>query len=431
MKFARRLLLLALLLVVPTMVSAQDAASWTGNYQVTGVDLDGTPYEAGLEIVEMAGYTQFMWNYADASSVEIGVGLLLGDGLMAVAYDMTCVIQVFNISANFSSMSGPWAAAFAGLGSETATLTSSTDTLATFDVSGSYPDGTSYAGTLEVATEGNDVYTLTWTLDSETYSGIGIGGDGLLVASADTNPDVPCGVGLMARGDDGSISGIWAVEGDEGTYSDIALPLVLADSYHVTGTTADGATYQAVMNFSGGTSRYTLDINVGGQTASGVGLLRGTILTMVIGGEQCAVVNRALLPTGQLWSETATVANTTIGRTIQTPAGETNGFAGTFDIVGTAATGASTSGTLTLTTGDNEIVTGTGSATRSTGESVDLASIYLMNSGTIAGVYAPGGDVTSCAIETGLVGMDGTISLINTRYGATAVNGREVATPAT
>ncbi len=421
------LILVALVLLPFTFAAAQeDTSTWAGNYFVNGIDALGVPYEAGLEILDAGGWTQLLWSYPGAAVAETGVGLPLNDTQMAVSYDITCVIQVFNIGEN-GALSGPWAQPFAGLGEEAAIPTNPGETIGgTYDVLGTNPDATNYEGTLEIIPISTDLYTLVWTLGALTYEGAGMLIGDQLIAAADTIPEIPCGVGLMTWTEEGTINGTWWQEGTPDVYSDTATPIVLADSYTVNGTSADGTTYTNTLTFSGDAFRYIVSSD---DQPIGVGVLRGNVLNIAVGGEQCAVLNRALLADGRMFTRNATQVNETIGTTLQTPNGETEGYLGTFDLIGSAATGANTQGSTTISGGENGIYHGAGEATRSTGETVNVEGIFILTNGMIAGVYAPGGDVTPCGVLAGVIGADGVITMPYIYYGGTEIEGTDIATP--
>lgn len=434
-RFAGIVVCLVVALVVVPFASAQDDLSaWAGNYWVNGVDAAGAPYETGLEIVDMGGFAQLTWNYLGAERVEIGVGLPLNETQMVVAYDVTCIIQVFNI-ADDGTLSSAFAESFSGVGTETSMPAEARDSLGgTYNVVGAAPDTTPYSGTLEITPADGERYALTWILemDSGTFSGIGIMSGDALIAASDQFPETPCGIGVLTRGEDGTITGSWTVESETAIYTDTATPIVLADSYTFEGINTDNSTYSGSMTLiPAGTSRYLVEYMAGEtEPSSGLAILRGNIFQLVMGGEQCAAANHALAVNGILWTRTATMRNETVGVAVEVPSGETDGFIGTFSMTGTAATGAAAQGTLIFEAGENDLVLGSGEATRSTGETVDLTAIYANAGGVLVGTYAPGGDVTPCVVGVGMIAADGSIMMPFFAYGGTDVTRMDVAIPA-
>ena len=165
MKARLCLLLLAALFIVPLAAQAQET-TWAGNYYTSGVDDEGVAYESGLEIVETDGPVMLTWTYADEADVEIGVGLPLSDTQLAVAYDVSCIMQKFNV-ADDGTLSGPWAEAFVGLGEETSTPSDGQGATVggMYTVEGMAPDGSPYSGTLEITATGDTTYDLMWSLE--------------------------------------------------------------------------------------------------------------------------------------------------------------------------------------------------------------------------------------------------------------------------
>jgi len=90
--------------------------------------------------------------------------------------------------------------------------------LGTFQVIGTSPGAEGeYQGTLTITNQGS-VYNLSWTIgQGGTYEGIGLKvGDQLSVAYW-TNGNASCGVVVYKASSDGSLSGVWAPQGETRT----------------------------------------------------------------------------------------------------------------------------------------------------------------------------------------------------------------------
>ncbi|MBC7813600.1 MAG: hypothetical protein H7175_20745 [Burkholderiales bacterium] len=425
------LFFLSVLLILPAASYAQKGGvvSWAGNYLI-----DGGDYTIGVEVVETNGMYQVMRLLSEVTTAGVGVGLSISDTELAVAYKQSCVIQMFNVGAD-GTLSGPRAEAFVGISQETSTPIDGQGAAVggTYAVSGTTPDGTGYFGTLEVTPAGENIYALAWTTGIGNFSGPAVLTNNRLIAAANTDPDISCSLNLLTMGADGSLSILWYYEGSTETYTETAMPIVLAPTYTLEGNNVDGTSYTGTLYFLGAASPYRIDLVLtGSPSIGGVALLRGNALIMAYGGDSCAVYASGLLDDGRLYTRIATRDSATIGIALETPDGETDGYLGLFNVVGTAASGGPMTGRHTISGGKDFVYSGSGAETRPTNNVnniFSLDSIYLENRGMLMGVYAPAGIIDTCRVMANVVTPTGTLNQWYTQYGQTAILGGGTATP--
>jgi len=417
-------------ILFPITAQAQyETIGWEGNYVFT--TNDGSQ-PIGMEVVYMGPWNQVTW-FADQATAIIGVGLPLSSLQLAIASEITCMIQVFNVAAD-GSLNGTWASSFTGLGQATATPTAdATANNRIYRSQGVNPDGSQFAGTLEVASAGTDIYTLAWAYDDGTsLDGIGMrSGDHLLVA-ADADPATDCTVGMVSKFDDGSIQWDWARQNlSTRITSNLGSPVYLAQNYTIAGIqTADQSAYTGVLGFEPGpiVSRYSVGFTVDTASqpdpVSAVAVLRGNQLMFVYGGQQCIAVNHAVMADGRLFTLSANMMDVMVGVTVQNQIDTTQGM-GTFTLGGDAV------GSVTVAPVTNEIYASDGIFEIAENTPIDMDGIYLRDNGFMAGVYAPGGDVSDCYVQSGTIAPDGTITMDYTKFGSSAILGSELLTPLT
>jgi hypothetical protein len=81
-----------------------------------------------------------------------------------------------------------------------------------YDVTGKYPDGSPYTGTVEIRASSNDTCTITWQLGSDFASGVCVRNGRILAASWQFHNKV--GVVVFEIKDDGSMVGPWTIADD-------------------------------------------------------------------------------------------------------------------------------------------------------------------------------------------------------------------------
>jgi hypothetical protein len=223
MKKSLLVVLMAILLLLPAAAFAQGDDPFAGYYHVTGESY-GTVYEAALAVVEAGTTYTVAWMYPDGS-VILGVGTPLDEDSLAVAYysssDPGCAVQI-NDRASNGSMEGTWFESPTSYGSESLIPLQPSKALpGDYQASGTSADGSTYEGTFTIEKAGANVFGLTWELGEEaSFRGVGVLVDGRLVISMRVVSDEsvsPCGVEVISWNQDGSISGLFAWDGDTAT----------------------------------------------------------------------------------------------------------------------------------------------------------------------------------------------------------------------
>lgn len=416
----------SVLLITPFAAHAQyDTINWEGNYVF---EASGGALPVGMEVVYMGPWNQVTW-FTDQATAIVGVGLPVSSTQLAVASESSCVLQVFNIAAD-GSMNGTWASAFTGLGQATATPAPGTSANRVYHSQGVNPDGSPFAGTLEIALAGTDVFTLAWSYDDGTHlDGVGLqSGDHLLVA-ADADLFTDCTVGVITKFDDGSIQWDWARQNASTSITTNRGSVVrLANRYSIEGLELAGnAEYTGELRMQSGPipSRFSVGFTVEQETpVSAVAMVRGNRLMYVYGGQQCIAVNHAVMADGRLFTLSANMMDVMIGVTVQNVIDSSEGM-GTFTLGGDAI------GSVTVAPVTEEVYASDGIFEIAQDTPVDMDGIYLRDNGFMAGVYAPGGDVSDCYVQSGLIAPDGTISMDYTKFGSSDILGSELLTPLT
>lgn len=160
--------------------------------------------------------------------------------------------------------------------------------------SASNPGGGSYKGKVEI-TKQTEHYKLSWTLPSESYSGVGIEQDGILGVGWGTGDDY--GV-VVYEVSGGTLTGRWASSktGSKLGTETLKGPAGLDGTYTVTGTSPEsGGAYQGTVTITKQGSTYAVKWKLAsGEGYSGVGMLRNDnfVVGWGMGGNSGAVVYR-------------------------------------------------------------------------------------------------------------------------------------------
>lgn len=349
--------LIALLMLAGLSVSAvfaQEEAEG-GDYYVTGTQLDGsTAYAGGLEILQYSeeDYYTLSWQVAEPF---YGQGIISGNVLTA-GWGSNCTLSAY-VTDDDNNMSGVWADVAAGkLNPETATVVELGDTTGTWNITGTFSDGTAYEGTMTVTPNADQTTALVeQQIGDSSYSGLGIvDGD---VFSVVLGPD-GCGLGAYVIQDNGDLVGRWTAVGQTALGTETATPINIAGSHNLSGTNPDDTTYSGSLEVTANNQVHTFDYTIGDQTFPGVGILRGNVISVGFGGDECSVASYFVYPDGQLVGMWSVVGANTTGtenavRT-DTPTYAEGALipdvAGTYDVSGTNYNdGSEFTGALTIT----------------------------------------------------------------------------------
>jgi hypothetical protein len=92
----------------------------------------------------------------------------------------------------------------------------------TYDETGTNPNGSKYTGTATVEIISDTTFSIRWKIGSTTYNGFGMRMNDTLAATymVDGQP----GLIVYKVGDDGTLSGLWAIRGQNGNGTDRLTP---------------------------------------------------------------------------------------------------------------------------------------------------------------------------------------------------------------
>ncbi len=175
-----------------------------GTYAVTGTNEDGSAYEGSLVVRPRGSVYQFSW--ATGNDYE-GVGVVDGSTVAVGWGAPECGVALYEVQDDGALM-GAWAMYNnEASGTESARRTSGDGLVGAYTVDGTNPDGTRYAGNLDITPNGES-YRLQWEAGG-TSLGQGIVMDDMIGSSYGTDA---CGVAVYRiRG--GNLEGQWTTYG--------------------------------------------------------------------------------------------------------------------------------------------------------------------------------------------------------------------------
>jgi hypothetical protein len=92
----------------------------------------------------------------------------------------------------------------------------------TYDEVGTNPNGSKYTGTATVEVISDTTFLIKWKIGSTTYSGFGMRMNDTLAATYLVNGEP--GLIIYQVGDNGVLSGLWAIRGQNGNGTDRLTP---------------------------------------------------------------------------------------------------------------------------------------------------------------------------------------------------------------
>jgi hypothetical protein len=168
-----------------------------------------------------------------------------------------------------------------------------------YTVAGTNPDGSQYAGSLEVIPRGK-VFQFRWNAGTQ-YDGIGVrNGRTVAVAFASGSDGSGCGVVDYTVLKDGTLNGIWGYWGTDASGTEKARRVSgsgLEGEYAAIGTNPDGKPYQVNVSVQAAGRGYKFAWS---NNSEGFGIRRGDNVAVGIGGERCGFVAYEVKPDGSL-----------------------------------------------------------------------------------------------------------------------------------
>ncbi len=195
-----------------------------GTFNISGTNPDGSSYTGTLNLKLNDSYTSndvkvdvYDATWGDGS---IGTGILIANMLATSFGGGECGAVFYAIDTDFS-LAGLWLSLDTKqIGTENATPAQARNSLdGAFQLVGSNPDGSQYQGTLTLIPQG-DVWQLVWDIDGSTTDGVGINASDLFAAAYGGQG---CGVGLYSATADNSLSGVWAIWGNQNIGTETAI----------------------------------------------------------------------------------------------------------------------------------------------------------------------------------------------------------------
>lgn len=92
----------------------------------------------------------------------------------------------------------------------------------TYDEVGTNADGSTYTGTVTVESLSDSTFAIRWKIGSTSYSGFGMRHDDTLAATYMVGGQP--GLIIYKVGDDGTLSGLWSIRGQNGSGTDRLIP---------------------------------------------------------------------------------------------------------------------------------------------------------------------------------------------------------------
>ena len=182
------------------------------------------------------------------------------------------------------------------------TQAASTEIGGDYTVSGSNPNGTSYAGNLTVTNRG-EVYQFSWASGGREYDGVGVRTDKTVAVAFSEGADGKgCGVVLYKIASDGSLdgkAGYWGVNESETEKAVRTSGSDLAGIYDVSGTNSAGTDYKGKLAIEKQGAGYNFRWDVGGSL-NGFGIRSGDMAAVGFGGTKCGFVSYDIKPDGSL-----------------------------------------------------------------------------------------------------------------------------------
>ncbi|HXD32950.1 MAG TPA: hypothetical protein VN643_17630 [Pyrinomonadaceae bacterium] len=173
------------------------------------------------------------------------------------------------------------------------------DIAGSYSVAGTNEDGSAYKGELQVIKHG-DVYQFRWNAGKQ-YDGVGVeSGNVIAVAFTEGTDGKGCGVVSYQVLADGALDGKWGYWGTDESGTEKAAPTGgsgLAGSYNTTGKNPNGSAYKGKLSITADSGGYKFAWDNG---SSGFGIKQGNILTVGLGGSQCAFVAYEIKSGGML-----------------------------------------------------------------------------------------------------------------------------------
>lgn len=183
------------------------ADSLSGTYTITlGLNPSKTTYKGTVDITDIAQTYKLIWKIP-VSPVYGGIGIII-DNILCVGWSSGGDYGVVVYKVEGGNLKGKWAILGSdAIGSEDLEGPAGLNGVYKIVNSFSPQKGQGYMGTVTINKNG-EVYLVNWTLPSESYSGIGILEDNLLI--------VGWGVGhyvgvVYYRIKDGTLLGRWAI----------------------------------------------------------------------------------------------------------------------------------------------------------------------------------------------------------------------------
>lgn len=163
------------------------------------------------------------------------------------------------------------------------------DIAGSYAVTGTNEDGSAYKGELEIIKHG-DVYQFRWNAGKQ-YDGVGVeNGKVIAVAFTEGSDGKGCGVVSYQVLGNGVLDGKWGYWGTDESGTEKATPFGgsgLAGNYDTTGRNPNGSAYKGKLKIAAEASGYKFAWDNG---STGFGIKQGNILTVGLGGSQCAFV---------------------------------------------------------------------------------------------------------------------------------------------
>jgi hypothetical protein len=307
----RSLVLVGLLFVFACLLTsvtfAQEAEG--GDYYIAGTQLNGDPYTGGLEILQNIGeeYLTLSWQIAEPF---YGQGILTG-GVLSAGWGTNCTLASY-LTQEGGNLTGQWADTSTGqLNPEFATVVDSSDSMISWAISGEFSDGTVYEGTMTFTPNADQNSAIVQQqIGDTTISGIALLDEGVLTV---VYGGEGCGVGSYLVQDNSDLMGRWTLVGQTTVGSEMATLINISGSHNISGTNLDGTAYEGTLEVTPNNQIHTFDYTLGEQQFPGVGILRGNVISVGFGGEQCSVASYFVSPDGTLKGLWTVVGSDTVG----------------------------------------------------------------------------------------------------------------------
>lgn len=182
-----------------------------------------------------------------------------------------------------------------GSPSQTSSTKTTPNIAGDYSIVGTNENGSPYRGELKVIKRG-DVYQFRWNAGTQ-YDGVGVpNGNVVSVTSTPGNEGKGCGVVSYELVGNDTLDGKWGYWGMNESGAEQATRTSgsgLAGTYDAIGKNPDGAGYKATITVAPLGGGYKFDWSNG---ASGFGVMRGSNVTVGIGGARCAFVAYEIKP---------------------------------------------------------------------------------------------------------------------------------------